>query len=493
MSPTVFAIILCAAYALCTFWLSILGMRRTQSLKSFAIGSGDMSPVLVGITMSSSIASTATFVINPGFVYTDGLAAIAHYGLAGWAGSLVALLLLSRGFHRIGSQVQAYTVPDWLRKRYRSAGLGMLFAALTLLYVTFLVLILSGSANVLASLFQLDYHVSLVGLLLFVFGYVLMGGTYAHAYTNAMQGIIMAGVALLAFFSGVRHLGPGFLDRLASVSAHYAAWVNPESRLYHDVFAVFISSFVITFALMLQPHVLTKLLYIKRKEDLRIFLYVTLGTWAIFLLMLLVGVYARLSGLQVERQDLVVVTYLEQTFNPMVVSFLFVALLAAGMSTLDGILVSVSSIVVNDLVLGWGERTEARMRKGLAWSRYVLVGMGLLTLALAWNPPRLLGLFAQQGIYGLVAASTAPFVLGVLRPDFGDARVAGLLGLLGAGIHFGLNVLFQAEALAHLGWGITNPSVSAAWGILVSTSLGLLLTLRPSARPAPVADPAPSP
>lgn len=491
MTPTVFAIILCAAYALLTFWLSILGMRRTQSLKSFAIGSGDMSPVLVGITMSSSIASTATFVINPGFVYTDGLSAIAHYGVAGWAGSCVALLALSHGFHSIGNQVQAFTVPDWLRKRYKSAGLGMLFAGITLLYVTFLVLILSGSANVLASLFSLDYHVALVGLLLFVFGYVLMGGTYAHAYTNAMQGIIMAGVALLAFFSGVKHLGPDFFERMAAVSADYASWVNPSSKLYNDVFAVFVSSFVITFALMLQPHVLTKLLYIKRKEDIRTFLGVTLGTWAIFLLMLFVGVYAKLGGMQIERQDMVVVTYLEQTFNPLVVSFLFVALLAAGMSTLDGILVSVSSIVVNDLVLGWGERTEERMKKGLAWSRYVLVGMGLLTLALAWNPPKLLGLFAQQGIYGLVAASTAPFVLGVLRPDFSNARIAGLLGVLGAGIHFALNAVLRMESLAHLGWGVTNPSVSAAWGILVSTSLGLLFTLRSS--PQPTNEIAPSP
>jgi hypothetical protein len=51
-------------------------MRKTSNLRSFAIGSGDMSPVLVGITLSSSVASTATLVINPGFVYTDGLSGI---------------------------------------------------------------------------------------------------------------------------------------------------------------------------------------------------------------------------------------------------------------------------------------------------------------------------------------------------------------------------------------------------------------------------------
>lgn len=108
-------------------------------------------------------------------------------------------------------------------------------------------------------------------------------------------------------------------------------------------------------------------------------------------------------------------------------------------------------------------------------SRYVLVGVGLVSLALAWDPPKLLGLFAQQGVYALVAASAAPMFLGVLRPELKDARVVAALAFLGVGTHF----------LLSWGFGVTNPSVSAGWGILVSVGLGWLLSAR--VRPAAVA------
>lgn len=469
MTPVVFSLILVGLFSIITYGLSIVGMRKTSSLKTFAIGKGDMSPYLAGITMAASIASTATFVINPGFVYVDGLSAWAHYGLGAMLGLVTALLVLSGGFQKLGKRLKAVTLPDFVRKRYQSRPLGMLFAAMTLFYVCFIVLILSGSALIVQQLFGLGYHVSLVCLLLFVFGYVLMGGTYAHAYTNAMQGIMMMGIALVVFFSGAEHLGPGFFDRLAEVSASYASWMNPESGLYNDFFSVFASSFLITFALMLQPHIITKVLYLKEdKRDLRSFLVVTIVASIVFSLMLFVGFYARLDGLEVPRQDAVVVTYLAEAFNPWVVAFIFVSLLAAGMSTLDGILVSISSVVVADLVLAGKGDDDARASKGLAWSRYVLVAIGLFALALSWDPPQRLGLFAQQGVYALVAASAAPIVLGILRPRFTQPAAVGALAFFAVGLHFTLR----------FGFGVMNPSVSASWAILASLGVGLLLSLR---------------
>jgi sodium/pantothenate symporter len=72
MTPEVFKYLLTGAYALLVYWLSVVGMRRTSSVEGFSIGNKDMSPYVVGITLAASIASTATFVINPGFVYQHG-------------------------------------------------------------------------------------------------------------------------------------------------------------------------------------------------------------------------------------------------------------------------------------------------------------------------------------------------------------------------------------------------------------------------------------
>ena len=102
MSAEIFKYGLTAGYALLVYWLSFIGMRRTSSVEGFSIGNKDMSPYVVGITLAASIASTATFVINPGFVYQHGLAAYLHFGVAGSLGILCAFLVLTRGFLRLG-------------------------------------------------------------------------------------------------------------------------------------------------------------------------------------------------------------------------------------------------------------------------------------------------------------------------------------------------------------------------------------------------------
>jgi len=468
MSAFTLSLILVGIYAALTFWLSIKGMKKTTSLKSFAIGKGDMSPGLVGITMASSIASTATFVINPGFVYQDGLAAYAHYGLGAMAGLATALIVLSKGFHKIGTEVQAVTLPDWIKKRYESAPLGMAFAFLTLLYITFIVLILAGSAFIAAQLFSISYHWALVVILLFVFSYVLMGGTYAHAYTNAFQGALMIVIALGVLVAGAKYVGMDVSGKLDAISPHFLSFTNPESALYHDFFSVFVSSFVVTAALMLQPHILTKVLYINSSKDMGKFLAVSIGVSVVFSFMLLIGFYARLEGMVASAQDKVVIEYIAQMAHPLVVSFVLVTLLAAGMSTLDGILVSISTVVVSDIVLAIfakdaGEKQDGMMDRGLKLSRYVLVAVGLVSLALAWDPPKLLGLFAQQGVYGLVAASAAPLLVGILVPSYKNAKVVGTLAALGVATHFVLKGAFDVskERESSSAWALAWSSPSS--------------------------------
>ncbi len=222
---------------------------------------------------------------------------------------------------------------------------------------------------------------------------------------------------------------------------------------------------MVTFALMLQPHILTKVLYLRSERDIGKFIATTVVVGSVFTLMLMIGFYARLAGLDIPEQDTVVREYLlfefgSSPWGEYVLVFIFLTLLAAGMSTLDGILVSLSAMVVNDIVQPlYGERYNA-----LALSRYVLVGVGVLAVVLAWNPPPLIGLFAQKGVYGLAAASLVPVLFGVLvrRPiPLWVVVGAALIGLVG---HLSLN----------LSGAVRNPAVSASYAILFSLGYGLL-------------------
>ena len=312
-------------------------------------------------------------------------------------------------------------------------------------------------------------------MLVFVFSYVLMGGTYAHAYTNTLQGIMMLLVTAVLFTQGLKYFGGDAIGSLQRFGENYAAAFNRDSNLYFEFFSVFVSGFVITFALMLQPHILTKVLYLRSEKDVTKFITTTVVVGAVFMLMLMIGFYARLAGLEIEAQDTVVREYLLHEFGSSVwgeyvLVFIFITLLAAGMSTLDGILVSLSAMVVNDIVQPvFGDRYD-----GLVLSRWVLVGVGLVGVALAWNPPPLIGLFAQKGVYGLAAASLVPVLFGVLvRRHIPLWVVAGSAGI-GLSLHLLLNLFL----------GVENPAVSATYAIMLALGFGLAglwLTRRESA------------
>jgi SSS family solute:Na+ symporter/sodium/pantothenate symporter len=465
MTPDLFKYLMTGAYALLVYGLSIVGMRRTRSVEGFSIGNKDMSPYVVGITLAASIASTATFVINPGFVYAHGLSAYLHFGVAGSLGIMTAFLVLTRGFLRLGESNSALTIPQWIYYRYNHRGLSLFFAFINLLSITFVVLILVGCSLLVTGLFPIEQNTALVVVLLFVFSYVLMGGTYAHAYTNTLQGVMMLGVTILLFVQGAKYFAGGPLESLQAVGEQYAAAFKPGSNLYFDFFSVFVSGFVVTFALMLQPHILTKVLYLRSERDIGKFIGTTVVVGTVFTLMLMIGFYARLAGLEIDSQDTVVREYLLHEFGSSVLGeyvlvFIFITLLAAGMSTLDGILVALSAMVVNDIVRPLtGDRAD-----GLALSRWVLVGVGLIGVTLAWNPPPLIGLFAQKGVYGLAAASLVPVLFGVLVRRHIPLWVVGGA----AGIGLGLHLLFN------LALGVANPAISATYGIFASLLFGVI-------------------
>lgn len=125
-----------------------------------------------------------------------------HYGVAALLGIVVAFVVLTKRFKHLGQKNGAITIPEWIYKRYNNRRFSLYFAFINLLSITFVVLILVGCSLLISSLFPIDQKMSLFIALIFVFSYVLMGGTYAHAYTNTLQGGMMILISLFLFSRG---------------------------------------------------------------------------------------------------------------------------------------------------------------------------------------------------------------------------------------------------------------------------------------------------
>jgi len=479
-----FAWLLFVAYLLATAWLGWRGYKRTTDFGAFAIGHGDLSPVVVGVTLAASTASAATFIINPGFIYVDGLSAFIHMVPGTGLGILTMLYLLSFRFRRFGAESKALTIPDWVGKRYKTPGFALYFSFLNLLSFAFVVLLVGGISIVMQRLLGISNVAALVITLTFVTGYVFIGGAYAHVLTNLLQGSLMILVTLVVIGSGVAILlaEPGSVaERLTAADPDLLVPVNTGGQLFNDTFSVYVAGFVIGAVLACQPHILTKALYVKTDEAVHRYLLVFAAVFFLFLLLASVGFLAHLvvpeSALVDEttgafRQDLVMTVYLQTVFPDWVFTIISVVLLAAAMSTLDGLLVSLSTITANDLVLNLVDRfsprertPEERMRLGMRASHVVLVVIAVAAFLVNLDPPRLLGIFGQVGVYGLAVAAAPPLIAGVL---FRDTPLS-LLWAASAGaltVHLGL-YLYGSELLPRVDLTFANPGVTGTVGAMV--------------------------
>ncbi|MEL6864549.1 MAG: hypothetical protein AAFP19_09025 [Bacteroidota bacterium] len=486
-----FAWILFGIYLIGTSYLGWLGYRKTDGFSSFAIGKGDLSPVQVGVTLAAATASAATFIINPGFVYVDGLAAFMHLGIGVYLGFVAMLVILSFRFRKMGAEMKALTIPDWIGKRYGSKNFSLYFAFINLLTFAFIVLLVGGISIVMQKLLGLSNLSALLITLIFVTGYVLFGGTYAHVFTNMFQGFLMIGITLIVLWSGINLMWntPDFFALLQSKDAHLLALTNPQSKLYKDWFSTYAAGFCIGGALVCQPHILTKALYVKTDRAVRNYILVFSLVFFLFCLLLLAGFWAHglVSPAQLTdaetgafRQDLVMTVYLQNAFPEWLFTIVSVVLLAAAMSTLDGLLVGISTITANDLVLnildklGKKDLSEQRkMQTALRASHVVLILIALLTFVVTLNPPKLLGIFGQVGVYGLVLAAVPPLLAGVLF-EKASLRLVWAMSILALLVHF-ISYFFGAQLFPNSSFAFANPGVTATLGLIASVLPTLII------------------
>jgi len=489
-SWTVFAL-----YVVVTLWLARLGQKRTTSFRSYALGDGAMNPLVVGMALAASMTSTATLVINPGIVYAYGLSAILGYGVAAGLGLMVGIVAFSKAFRRHGGPMGVLTVPQWIGKHWGDERLTLLYAVFNLFLVAMVVMICYAMAGLLLATLGLEslvpgfgFEVALAGIVVFVFAYTFAGGTFAHAYTNTLQGLMMLVVAVLLIGSGGHLLGGGLLDRLAAIDPNLATVTNPASILFRNLFEVFGANLLIGLALSLQPHFLLKALYVKSDRDVNRYLTVTIAAGVLFNLVMLCGIFARIersaevtafmkaSGLGI---DGVMPAYIVATFPPLVQSFVSVAILAAGMSTLDGILVALSTIFANDVVLvtrrlrGHADE-EADAAFAFRVGRWSLIGLGLVAFVLSivqrHTTKLSIAIFAQEGVYALLVATFVPLLFGLFGFRLSKAGLV-TASLVGLAVHFGfryggISLLTAADG--------TNPGLTAAYALIASLAVALL-------------------
>jgi sodium/pantothenate symporter len=496
------AIILFILYGMTILYFVIRGSRSTKNITDYALGSIHFSPVFVGLSLAAAMTSAATFVINPGLIANFGISGFLSFGLFFPLATLVSLVVLTKSFRKYGQSVNALSLASWIGSRYKSKGYSLFVAFLSVLLLTFIVLIVVALTKVIAQALNANEIYVLALLILFIFGYMMFGGANSMVYTNGVQALIMVVVALIMIASGIRFFNDGlvgFFDQLRAIDPNLVKTTNPESPLFRDFFEIFVAQIIVGIAVVCQPHIITKSLLLKKETDVNKFLTSSIIAQALFFLVVVAGLYARLhfpdmtQNGEVLNNDSLIPAYVISIFSGGVVSLLagllvILGLMSAGFSTIEGLVQSLSTTITTDIFKPlFGARIK-NQKMYIVVNRLTIVVLAVATFIVArdqlLHPNLSVAIFAQNGVYAYFSIIFTPIILGIFLKKVGlkAPLFASLTALVTYFVvYYGLPALVNAGVAdfgyinTYLSGSVRNPAIAASAAIILSVTVGLII------------------
>lgn len=496
--------ILLALYMSVILYFVIKGARKVKNISDYALGNVFFSPVAVGLSLAAAMTSAATFVINPGLIANFGISGFISYGLALPLATVISLVVLSRSFRKYGQTVKALTLAQWIGNRYNSKAYSLFMAFLALLQITFIVLILVALVNVISAAINVSPMVVLPAIIIFVFGYMMYGGANSMVYTNTIQAVVMLIVACILIGSGFSNFSDGiggFIDKLKSIDPNLVSVTNPKSPLFRSLYEIIFAQVVVGAAIVVQPHIITKSLLLKSESHVNKFLITAVIVELLFFFVVFAGLYARIEfpDLMVDgaaiKNDAIIPAYVVKIFGGGLLAtgaglLVILGLIAAGMSTLEGLIQSVSTTITSDIIkplFGKNIKNEGSLIKINKGAIIMLaVAAYFISVAQIADPRLSVAILAQNGVYAFFSAAFIPVIFGIFLKDVRSfiPFTASIVAII---VHFGVYYLMPwlvdsigmtfGAFTQYVSGPVRNPAIASSSAIIVSSILAVILYL----------------
>jgi len=169
-------------------WIAI--WARAKNTREFYIAGGNVHPALNGMATAADWLSAASFISVAGLI---SVGYVNSSFIMGWTGGYVLLAtLLAPYLRRFG----AYTVPDFVGKRYASKGARVVAVmCLIVISLTYVIGQMTGAGVAFARFLEVKAQTGLIISAVVVFFYAVLGGMKGVTYTQVAQYVVL----ILAF------------------------------------------------------------------------------------------------------------------------------------------------------------------------------------------------------------------------------------------------------------------------------------------------------
>lgn len=414
-NPQIFVVMI--LYMCVVIGIGVYFYKRAQkNASNYFLGGRSLGPWVAAMSAEASDMSGWLLMGLPGVAYWCGLADAFWTAVGLAVGTYINWLLVAKRL-RVYSQAagNAITVPDFFSNRFREKKKIVLGISAVFILIFFTVYASSCFVTVgklFSSLFDFDYHVTLIVGAVFVVTYTLIGGFLAESVSDFMQAIVMI-LALVAMIAvGIAHAG-GFgavVDNAKNIDGFFsffkiASPITDANGVQQSVgntplfggagdygFLKILSMLAWGLGYFGVPQVLLRFMAIRQPGEIKRSRIIA-TVWCVISLTaaVLIGIIGRdllpvneaLSTASGAENILIVMS---TEYLPLILAGLIMAgILAATISSSDSYLLIASSSVSVNLFQGIMKKDKATDKQVMWVSRIVLVLIAVIGVIIAWK------------------------------------------------------------------------------------------------------------
>lgn len=386
--------------------------KSSDFAKEYFIGGRTMGGFVLAMTIVATYVGASSFIGGPGVAYKLGL---------GWV--LLACIQVPTAFFTLGilgkklaiisRKTNSLTIFDILKKRYKSDVVVILSSVFLLMFfVGGIVAQFIGGARLLESLTGMSYTVGLFIFAAVVIVYTTLGGFRTVTITDAIQTTVMFFATLILFIMILKD-GNGMTNIMMKIKD-----INPD-LLRPDSGGNIAKPFIMSFWLLVGVGVLGIPANVIRcmgfKDTKAMHNAMIIGTSFVGVLMLgmhLVGTLGLAVEPNLEVGDKIIPILALNHLHPILAGIFIGGPLAAIMSTVDSLLIMISSTIVKDLYVEYINK-DASNDKIKKISMATSFAMGVLVFVLSLRPVNLIVWINLFALAGQEIIFLCPMVLGL--------------------------------------------------------------------------------
>jgi sodium/proline symporter len=436
-------------YGIVLFAIGLWGRRESRTVAGYYVAGKRLPGWVIAFSTNATGESAWLLLGLTGMGYAVGFHAL-WVVLGEVLGVTLGWTLVARPFKAFTDRYDSITVPDYLTSRFRDRSNAFRWLALIIIFsmvIAYTAAQLTAMGKAFGSFLGTTYSAGAIIGLFFILFYTTVGGFKAVAYSDLVQGLLMFAGLLVMPFVGFAAAG-GWTPVIESLSTQDASLLTPMGAAGMSGTGIVsaIGFVAVGLAFLGAPQLLVRWISARDRTQIEngsliaVVCIIVFDLGAVF-----TGIAGRALFPGLADQETILPTMTAELLPAIFVGVFLVIVLAASMSTVDSLLILVSSVIARDVVQNifnprWSERHIA------AIGQIATVVIGIAALAFAMGEVRLVFWFVLFAWSGLACAFT-PVVLCSLfwRRTTRQGAIAGMVAGFATAVVW--VIMFKARAL----------------------------------------------